>query len=401
MLTFFKVASIFFGFQVARPPPDERGNAMNIKDNPEIPEQLKNILYISLPEGTGRKIDDFIIDENHLIPVEIPKGESELDLTNLSWEMIVSAMLRIFAYKPDHSDIEYYRKFIHAVQPDIIPELTKTGVIKAENKDFLLAEEIFLALNHFAPEEPFTFLNLAFLYEEMAEIARKTGSKLKENYLSKAFETYTAGLEVHPDHPDMHFYSGYFYLKNQNPSKTREHFEFFLGLAPEDERSSEIREITERISMQSQDDQLFTEAFDLIMLENEPEAITRIDQFLQRNPHVWNAWFLKGWAHRRLGEYSKGKYALEKSLELEKYTTDIFNELAICCMETGFLTQAYNHLKEALAIEPENTKIISNFGVLELKKGNPDEALRFFLIVQELDPDDAIAADYISKLSEA
>ena len=53
----------------------------------------------------------------------------------------------------------------------------------------------------------------------------------------------------------------------------------------------------------------------------------------------------------------------------------------------------------APAVEPENTKVISNLGILSLKSGNKDEALGFFRTVLEIEPDDRIAARYIEDLS--
>jgi tetratricopeptide (TPR) repeat protein len=375
---------------------------MNIDTLPSehVQDSLRNIIFISLPDGTERDIEGFTINSKHLIPVEVPEGQAEWDMKNLSWEMIVSAMLKIFAYNPDHEEISYYRNFIFAVQPNLVSELTKTGIIKAESKNFDLAEEIFLSLNHLEPESSATHLNLALVYEEQAALFEKTGSPLEEEYIEKAFSVYIEGLQKHPNSADLHFYAGYFFLKNRNLAKTLEHFDSFLTLAPNDERTPQVKEIVDKIGVQDTDDQLFAEAFDLIKLGNESEAILKIDEFLNRNPTVWNAWFLKGWASRRISDYKNGKIALEKCLLYEKENVDVYNELAICCMEIEEFKMADTYLKRALLIEPENIKIISNFGVMNIKMGNSNEALRYFYTVLEFDPEDKVAAQYIKLISE-
>ena len=76
------------------------------------------------------------------------------------------------------------------------------------------------------------------------------------------------------------------------------------------------------------------------------------------------------------------------------------NELAICLMEIGELAQSRARLREALALEPENTKVISNLGILSMKTGDRDEALGFFRTVLEIEPEDRIAVRYIQELSE-
>ena len=373
---------------------------MKINNVPNEQDPLQNIIYISLPDKTEREIEGFTINSKHLIPIEVPEGQAEWDLKDLSWEMIVSAMLKIFAYNPNHEEIEYYRNFIFAVQPNLVSELTKTGIIKAESKNFDLAEEIFLSLNHLEPESAATYLNLALVYEEQATLFEKTGSPLEEDYIEKAFTVYLEGLQRHPESSDLHFYAGYFFLKNRNLAKTLEHFDMFLTLAPTDSRSPQVKEIIDKISMQDNDDQLFAETFDLIKLGKETDAISRIDEYLLRNPTVWNAWFLKGWASRRINDYTNGKLALEKCLVFEKNNVDVYNELAICCMEMQEFKDAELYLKKALAIEPENIKIISNFGVMNIKMGNTDEALRFFQTALEFDPEDKIAAQYIKIITE-
>lgn len=366
--------------------------------NQEI-DKLDRIVYISLPPNTERVINDFIVNDTHLIPVELPPNKEELDIQELSWEMIVSAMLKILAYQPDHHDVPYYREFILAVQPNIISDLTGTAIVKAEAHDFDLAEEIFRSLLALAPDEEKTYLNLAFMFEQKASLKVSPD----EEALDEAFQVYKQGLEKHPDSADMHYFAGSFYLKQSNLAKTRDHFTTYLALCEnpeEDDRYKRVKEIVETIEGQTSDDQLFAHAFDLIRLNNESEAIVQIDTYLARHPEVWNAWFLKGWAHRRISAFQEARDALETCLSLETEQIDIYNELAICCMELMDYSAAKRYLSRALSLEPENIKVISNFGVLEMKTGNPDEALRFFKVAEEIDPEDRIVKEYISRLQQ-
>lgn len=361
---------------------------------------LDKIVYISIPEDSRQVIDGFTMEPKILIPVEIPENSESWTLENLSWEMIVSAMLKIFAYDPTHKDISYYRDFINVVQPNLVAELTKTGVIKAEAKEFALAEEIFLALHNLAPEEDKTFLNLAFVYEEESDMYNQSGDSVQADYFAdKAFHVYMKALEQHPESVDIHFYTGYFFLKQNNLSKAQEYFELFLGLAFDDERAPQVQEIVDQIRSQNEDDDLFAATFDLIKMGHEEEAIEKITQYLSRHPQVWNAWFLKGWAHRRLGQFQQGQDALLHCLDFEKSNTDVYNELAICCIETGDFKNARRHLHNALAIEPDNIKIISNLGVLELKQGCSEEAKKYFTVAAEIEPEDPIVKKYLEDLS--
>jgi len=79
--------------------------------------------------------------------------------------------------------------------------------------------------------------------------------------------------------------------------------------------------------------------------------------------------------------------------------SDIRNEMAICFMETGDLKAARKELEAALRDDFENTKIISNLGVLAQKSGNDKEAAAFFRTVLELDPADPLVRHFLEKNS--
>ena len=112
-----------------------------------------------------------------------------------------------------------------------------------------------------------------------------------------------------------------------------------------------------------------------------------------------NNLILLGWAHRKTGNYEKGRDALTKSLLLNPDNLDTYNELAICLMEIHDYKECRKKLAAALRLDGENIKIISNFGILALKQDKKDEALAFFRTVLEIEPEDKIAGDYIKFLT--
>jgi len=67
-------------------------------------------------------------------------------------------------------------------------------------------------------------------------------------------------------------------------------------------------------------------------------------------------------------------------------------------MELGQFRESRSKLRQALQIEPENVKIISNLGILSLKEEKVEEAKGFFKTVLELEPEDPIALQYIDYL---
>lgn len=199
-----------------------------------------------------------------------------------------------------------------------------------------------------------------------------------------------------PNYPAAHYNFAHFYLKQHNFDKAKEHFQIYLDREEDEERKSYVEKVLQEIDSRDEMNILFREAYDFIRLGKEEEGLARIDLFLKSFPEVWNAWFLLGWAYRRMERYQEGKEAFGKAIELGPEQADTLNELAICHMELNELQECRTALERALKLEPENVKIISNMGILSLKEQKSEEARGYFRSVLELNPEDPIAKNYIA-----
>jgi len=364
------------------------------------------LYYLQVPPELARELGSFRIDPSIPLPVEgrwsAGRADEVPNVDNLSWEQIIAAMLKIMAWERDHTDFAYYRDFVLAVRPEVWQELSATGIVKAQAKEFALAEEIFLALEGLDPTHPRTLLNLALLYDEEAEALSQRGeSAAADDLLGHAQKKFSQALVTTPPLPDAFFYAGFFHLKQKNLTRARGLFDAFFELAKDDSKKIEAaRKAMAEAERQDRMDTLFKEAYDFILLGQEAQGIERIEEFLKSHPQVWNAWFLLGWARRRLSQWKPALEAFQKSIELGGDQVDTYNEMAICAMEQGELVQARRLLEKALRKEGENTKIISNLGVLALRAGKPDEAIGFFETVLEYDPDDPVAPQMIAQIKQ-
>jgi len=362
-------------------------------------DPLKNIVFISIPDNI-KNIDKLPIDPAILLPVEIDPDNGYSDITNLSWEMIIAAALKILAHDPAHENADYFRSIITAIKPDIKKELTDAAIVKAGEKEFDIAEELFLSLTSLFEADFTSELNLSLLYDECADAYMALGkTELSDHYNELAFNAYKKLLADHPDSADAHFNFGLFFLKRSNFEKTSLHLEFFLKNSDDEKKKKKVVDILNQINSKQETDEHFFKAFDLIKMGKEEEAIDEIKEFIKTSPEVWNAWFLLGWAYRRKEMYSEGVEAFQKALELGSDQIDLYNELAICQMELGCFEESRKNLLIALKMEPESIKILSNLGIVSLKSENPDAAKKYFKDVLALEPDDRIAADYLSRIS--
>lgn len=361
---------------------------------------LKSIFYIEVPESFSESINNFAIDKKRKLPIEISNIEN-WNPEDLTWEMILSAMLKILAYDTENKDSKYFRDFVLAVRPNIVNELTDSGIIKSKDKDFILAEEIFLAIEGLERGNIRNQLNLAVLYEEKADWLQSNGNSDEANKLLNDIKMiYHTLIDDESVLTDVYFNAGYFFIKIREFEKAEACFNTFIEFSDNNEKIDKAKNILSQYKNILGNENIFNDAYNAILEENEHLCIETMTAFLEENPNVWNAWFLLGWAYRRLSNFSESKKALEKALEHNPNESDIINELAICHMEMKDYITSQKFLEKALIINPDDVKIISNMGVIQIRLGEIEKAKNFFETVLLLEPDDAVAKEYLKQIDE-
>lgn len=368
---------------------------------------LDTIVYINLPEGFSLSKNAMHIDTTIPLPVQLPvkngeiAGKDSFDISELTQEMILAGILTVMTYDKENKNIQYYRSILNEARPNLKKELTEAAILKARNEDWDIAEEIFQALRGLDPDDMAIVLNTALFFDQRAESYRNSGlNDDADAYDESALNFYKIAMAAEPAIPDAFFNAAFFYLRLRNFSRGKECFETFLTLTSElsEEELGEngkykrdrAKKVVDDITSRNLDDELFKTAFDYISMGQEEKGMEAIREFLEKNPEVWNAWFMLGWALRRLERYEDAKSAFEEAISLGGNNCDTYNELAICCMELNLFEESRKNLSQALQLEPENTKIMSNLGFLALKEGDISTARQYFTAVLEFDPDDQI-----------
>jgi len=371
----------------------------------------ERVLFLSVPESLRGHVsdlvrdsgDNFSIDPDIPLPVEIPEGgitDARAVLEDLSWEMIVSGMLRVVAAGEARSDwIDYYRDFVLAVRPAILGEFTEAAILKAKNGEFDLSLEILDSLRGLFPASPTVRLNRALVLEQRAEAMERKDRQGADAAFGEALAAYEEAMSLEPPFPDAWFNAGFFFLGRKDFARARECLDLYIGHQDADDgpRIRRAQAVIRDIDASGLEDESFREAYMLVRDGQAEAGMLRVRGFVERQPEVWNGWFVLGWALRKLGRWGDAAAAFDRAIELGGGNSDTRNELAICLMETGDLMGARRQLESALRDDCDNVKIISNMGVLALKSGRKDEAAAFFRTVLELDPEDRLAADFIGQ----
>jgi Flp pilus assembly protein TadD len=365
--------------------------------SPQMDDPLARIGYLAVDKLQARLLGGIQLDPSVPLPIELPAGRP-LKPEDISWQAIISAMLKLLAYRPEAAEADYYRRFILAAQPDIKEEFTRAGILKAERGELDLALEIFRSMAGLFPDCGQTRNNLALVCEQKAAELEASGQAAAAASLrQQAFEAYKAALAVEPGLAACHLNFAHFHLRSGNPGKAREHLDLFLKHNTDPERVGQARALASRLEGYEQVERACAQAFDAIQLGREAEGLALLEPVTREHPELWNAWFLQGWARRRLASYAEARQAFETSLRLHPENPDALNELAICLLELGQPQEARRRLEEARRLDPDNAKILSNLGVAALRAGDRAEARRLFLEVQRVAPDDPIARSFLEK----
>ena len=381
--------------------------------NPASP--LETIYFINLPENY--KFSDAAMKIDTSVPLPVQKktegDPNDFDMNDIQPEQVLAGILTVLAYDKHNEHLEYYRSIIMQAKPNIMKELTEAAIIKTKNEDWDFAEELFLTLKGIDPEDKAITLNFALFLDQRAESYRRSGlHDDADAYDNDALEYYKDAMNAEPAIPDAFFNAGFFYLKQHDYHEAKGAFETYLALTcdAKDEdmdenaryRQERAQEIVNKISNENMDDAAFAQAYRLISTGKEEEGLDKIRKFLMNNQKVWNAWFLLGWGLRKLRRYEDAMNAFNQAISCGgDQNSDTYNELAICHMELNNIPEAKKSLMKALSISPEDTKIISNLGFLNLKEGNKQEAQKYFTAVLEFNPNDQIAVTELAKLETA
>lgn len=365
---------------------------------------INSLLYIKISSEQSENMQG--IDFSIPLPVQLPENTKKEDFKpeNITPEMILAGMLLVFAYDRENINIDRYRQIFSFLRPNIRKEMMQAAIIKIKNGDFDMAEEILLSLEGLNPVDTTVKLNLALLMEERASFFDSANIKDKAGlYTEKAAALYNVLIAAEPPFPEAFFNAAYFFISQNNYFRGKSLLETYLQIETSQSETSELRKekaekMLQTISEQCLDNELFQKAYDFINKGQEDKAAETIKLFLRQNPKIWKAWFLLGWALRKLQRWEDAKAAFLQSLSLIKEASNdktsfcsILNELSICFMELSNFAEAEKQLFAALSRNPDDIKTISNLGTLALKQGRKEEAEGYFRTVLEINPNDEIA----------
>lgn len=363
---------------------------------------LADIVFITLPDSLRQDHEGFTFDPAIPLPVQLPDGSRTINpLEGVRIEMIAAGLIRMIARRPDDDAFGYYCRMLIALQPDAVHELQLAGIAKANNDDLQFAEELFLAACHLSPTSAELYVNLSVLYGQQARRAMDADEQdAYDEAIVKQLAILRSGLAALPLSELLLSEFGMLNLFLGNDEIALEHLNRYLRIAPDGEKktliSARVKEVSERL----ENDRTLYEAFDEMQLGNEEQALRLIGTFIANNPKAWSGWFIKGWAHRRLGDFALAQKAFITCLELGESNADIYNELSICALELGDKELSKSYLEIALELDGNNVKLLSNLALLCMRDEQYNQAHELLMRARAVDPEDPAVRHLVGELAK-
>jgi len=307
-----------------------------------------NIYFISMEGKTNYKIGNFAVREDIPLPVYVQDG-GKLSLEKINPENIIGGMLKI--------------------------------LMEDEQNDHLL-----LALK---PNSLDANLNLAICYDEYSQSLFDKGREQEALKMEElAFDFFKIVDEFEDKPENALYYLGRFYLYRENYEKSVNYFDEFVRNTTDQERKKEVIDVLKNIRDFGVTDSDYQDAVAMIHSDNESESFGYIERYIQKFPNSWHGYYLKGLAFRKMEKFNEAIENLDKALQLNIDSSDIYNELGLCYMNLGVFHKGELNFNKALRKNPEDLIILSNLAMLYFKKGDKEEALKYCDIVIEFDPND-------------
>ncbi len=251
--------------------------------------------------------------------------------------------------------------------PGSIKMLNNLGNLYHNKKDFKKSLEFHTKAVEANPDEHRTRLNLGITYEDMGNP-------------SEALRQYEISKDLRPDYAQAYLHIGNIYLKNGDIEKSAV---FFKIAVQYDEFSIDAR------------NKLGNIYFDKGLYNKAKESYEKV---LEIDPYVAGAHNNLANALSRLGEEDKAIEEYRKAIELEPENAEYLFNLGTEYGKEGIYDEAIEALKDAHRLRPRYIPALLNLGTAYFQKGNFASAEKEWKKVLIIDPQNALAKDYLKKI---
>ncbi len=182
----------------------------------------------------------------------------------------------------------------------------------------------------------------------------------------EAVASYTKGIEIDPESPDLYINRALSYEKVGNIKLALNDYEYVLSLFPDHPIAR----------------------YNLLNLKTnrKPEnQLNLLDDFVEKNPTVAQGYVSRGLFFFDSGNYKYALIDFLKAVELDSNNTDFLFNLALTYEKLNKLNIAEQYFDEVIELDENHAGAHFNLGNIQYKKGAFQEAVSFFTLAHRLD----------------
>lgn len=263
----------------------------------------------------------------------------------------------------------------------------------------VLEESAALLIGHvkrFGEDENNLSLLSRCLYEITVEGKGYTQDESEELLLAskRGFERV---LEIMPGYNDANYYLGFIYHNLGNRVKAKKCWELSIAGSSDMEFKKSMIEYLNDLDGKER----FKAGTELTEMGLFDEALLELLPAYDLYSDWWELSLLIGKVYRYKDMLPEAIKYLKKSLEFNTGCVDAMNELGIIFASMGDIRMAEEYLNEAMLLEPNNPKLITNLAACNFYAGNKAKAKEMIDDVTRRFPEDEVAARWSMVLDNA
>jgi tetratricopeptide (TPR) repeat protein len=204
---------------------------------------------------------------------------------------------------------------------------------------------------------------------------------IRQKKAAQAEALYRRALEVHPTEPRFYLALGRVLADGGRKDAAVESFQSAKRLAS---RAGDNGVIAQSASWEifrlehPKDEKEFQSVRELVFSQESDarrrerdyrRALTRLDPLIRKHPEFWNAYFVRGVAHRRLDQRDQAKADLGKVLELNPAEANATMELALLHRDEFQFNEAADLAEKAVSLAPRDPIFAINAGFVLIEAG--------------------------------
>jgi tetratricopeptide (TPR) repeat protein/predicted Ser/Thr protein kinase len=343
---------------------------------------------------------------NALRSAEADLQQAERLLTNAGPERSAEAARYVLAVNRGVLRLRQARSLVpladvHRLGPLLPPPaqlLAGTALACQEQKLAEAAAELEQAARRM-PRQPQTYVDLARVAEDRADLARKRGDlDARALLLTRALEQMDEALRLQADpsyyrsSAQLHLRRGETWLqaaRQRDPHAAPQGWRTELAAARHALEQAIAAEPHARSPVLATDWKEV--AWVLYQEERYADAVRAAEQALHARDDLAGAWWVKGLALFKLGRYAEAVTALDRCVETGPATADVYRARALAERALGRYPAAAADCDRALVLQPHDSRLHAIRGWLYLAGEAPAPALAEFAEAVRLDPGNADA----------